>query len=88
MLWCENEKVTLCTLSGQTLTRDARSNPAQPSITFLESVGVVDGVDTIVVDNFQQFSKTIIVAVVTVLAGPLVPLEVIVHVVWILERPF
>jgi hypothetical protein len=53
MLWCENENLTLCTLSDQTLTSDARNNPAQPSIMFLESVGVVDGVDTIVVDNFQ-----------------------------------
>jgi hypothetical protein len=70
------------------IDQGCKKQPSTASITFLESIGVVDGVDTIVVDNFQQFSKTIIVAVVTVLAGPLVTLEVIVHVVWILGRPF
>ena len=50
---------------------------------------MVDGVDTIVGDHFQpNLGSPPIVALATLLAGPLVPLEIIVCVVWVWQRPF
>jgi hypothetical protein len=50
---------------------------------------VVDGVENIVVDTFQHYlGRLPIVALVTVLAGSIVPLDVIVHVVLVREKTF